>query len=67
VTTMRLGISVDTVFKAIRAGVLPAARLPVPARASPRPNLRGHLPVMGDGALTVLAVCTAGPWPRTRV
>jgi peptidoglycan/LPS O-acetylase OafA/YrhL len=40
-----------------RAGVLPATQLPPMARASPQPNLRGHLPVLdGVRGLAILMV-----------
>ncbi len=56
-TTMRPGICDGAFSKAIRAGLLPATQLPVPTSASPRPNLRGHLPVLdGVRGLAVLMV-----------
>jgi peptidoglycan/LPS O-acetylase OafA/YrhL len=55
--TFRLGISVASVYKLILAGMLRATRLVTPARASPRPNVRGHLPVLdGVRGLAVLMV-----------
>jgi uncharacterized membrane protein len=55
--TIRLGICAGSVYKLIRAAVLPTTQLPMPARASPRPNLRGHLPVLdGVRGLAVLMV-----------
>jgi len=55
--TSRLGICVGPVHKFRRASVPPAAQLPVPASESPRPNLRGHLPVLdGVRGLAILMV-----------
>jgi peptidoglycan/LPS O-acetylase OafA/YrhL len=55
--TIRLGICVASVYKLMRAGMLRATRLVTPARAIPRPNLRGHLPVLdGVRGLAVLMV-----------
>ena len=50
-TSSRLGLQTHTI------ALLPATQLPMPARASPRPNLRGHLPVLdGVRGLAVLMV-----------
>jgi peptidoglycan/LPS O-acetylase OafA/YrhL len=55
--TIRLGIRVGSLYKLRRAGVLPATQLPASAMASPRPNLRGHLPVLdGVRGLAILMV-----------
>ena len=49
--------SVGSVCKLIRARVLSAAQLPTPARPSPQPNLRAHLPALdGVRGLAVLMV-----------
>src|SRR5271169_382838 len=57
IMTIRLGICVASVYKLMRAGMLRATRLVTPARAIPRPNLRGHLPVLdGVRGLAVLMV-----------
>jgi peptidoglycan/LPS O-acetylase OafA/YrhL len=55
--TIRLGSRVVSVCKLGEAGVLPATQLPAPASASPRPKLRGHLPVLdGVRGLAILMV-----------
>jgi peptidoglycan/LPS O-acetylase OafA/YrhL len=55
--TIRLEICVGRVYKFRRASVPPATQLPVPASESPRPNLRGHLPVLdGVRGLAILMV-----------
>ena len=49
--------SVGSVCRLMRARVLSAAQLPTPARPSPQPNLRAHLPVLdGVRGLAVLMV-----------
>ena len=49
--------SVGSVYKLIRARVLSATQLPTPARPSPQPNLRAHLPALdGVRGLAVLMV-----------
>jgi peptidoglycan/LPS O-acetylase OafA/YrhL len=46
-----------SVYKLRAVSVLPATQLPIEASASPRPNLRGHLPVLdGVRGLAVLMV-----------
>jgi peptidoglycan/LPS O-acetylase OafA/YrhL len=56
VTTRPL-IQVGAVHTLGRAGVLPATQLPAVTSASPRPNLRGHLPVLdGVRGLAILMV-----------
>ena len=50
-------ICVGSVYKLIRVSVLPATQLPPMASTSPRPNLRGHLPVLdGVRGLAILMV-----------
>ena len=49
--------SVGSVCRLMRARVLSAAQLPAPARPSPQPNLRAHLPALdGVRGLAVLMV-----------
>jgi peptidoglycan/LPS O-acetylase OafA/YrhL len=55
--TIRLGSCVGSIHKLRRASVVAAALLPHPSSDRPRPNLRGHLPVLdGVRGLAILMV-----------